>query len=119
MNEENERYRAYLQSDKWRRIAAERMRIDNYTCQGCGSRGTAANVLEIHHLSYKHLYFEENWIYEDLVCLCRSCHLTLHRILERQTNAQGRRGWRDNPRIPEVHIFSINGEIELKEGKAE
>lgn len=119
MNADNERYRAYMKSEKWRSIARRRFEIDNYTCQGCGSRGSENNPLECHHLSYRNLYAEERTIYEDLVTVCRSCHKTLHKILERKTNAQGRRGWRDSPRIPAIHVFNINGETELKEGKEE
>lgn len=117
--EENMRYAEYMRSDKWRNIAAERMRIDGYTCAGCGCTGTAVNVLECHHLTYRHLYQEENWIYEDLVTLCHACHKNLHRIMERQTNKEGRRGWKDNPRIPQTHIYNLNGELEIKEDIAE
>ena len=120
MIDSNEKYKAYMKSDKWRRIAAERMKIDGYQCQGCGCRGTAANPLEVHHLSYRNLYREELTIYEDLVTVCRSCHKTLHKILERITSKSGRRGWRDSPRIPSIHVFNINGiETEIKEGKAD
>lgn len=115
--DEERRYIEYMKSDKWRSIARRRMEIDNYTCQGCGCRGTSTNVLEVHHLSYKHIYHEESWVYEDLVCLCHGCHKNLHRIMERITNEQGRRGWKHNPRIPETHIYNINGAIEILERK--
>ena len=71
-------------------------------------------------MSYNHLYHEEGRIYEDLVTLCRVCHKGLHRIMERVTNENGRRGWLDNPRIPRVHVFNINGtdiEYTIKEDK--
>ena len=113
----NEEYQAYMKSERWRRIAKKRFEIDNYTCQGCGSKGSANNELQIHHLSYRHLGAEENWIYEDLVCVCRCCHKNLHRILERQTNAAGRKGWRDSARIPQTHVFNISGDIEIIERK--
>ena len=116
---EDSRYTEYLKSDKWKKIAAARMKIDNYTCAGCGCKGTAVNPLEVHHLSYTHLYHEETRIYEDLVCVCRGCHKNLHRIMERQTNAAGRRGWKDNPRIPQVHIYNLNGALEIKEDRQE
>lgn len=115
--DEERRYIEYMKSDKWRDIARRRMEIDNYTCAGCGCRGTATNILEVHHLSYKHIYHEENWVYEDLVCLCHACHKNLHRIMERQTNSAGRRGWKDNPRIPQTHIYTLTGAIEILERK--
>lgn len=108
--QDNERYREYLKSDKWREIAHKRYLIDKGVCQCCGTRGTANNPIECHHLSYNHLYHEESRIYEDLVSLCRVCHKGLHRIMERVTNEDGRRGWKSNPRIPRTHVFCTDGE---------
>lgn len=114
---DNTRYLEYLKSDKWKAIAHERMKIDKYTCQMCGCRGTTTNPLEVHHLSYKHLYNEQNRIYEDLITLCHLDHRGIHKAMERVTNADGRQGWKSNPRIPTVHAFNINGFIEHKEIK--
>lgn len=108
--QDNEKYREYLKSDKWREIAHKRYLIDKGVCQCCGTRGTANNPIECHHLSYSHLYHEESRIYEDLVSLCRVCHKGLHRIMERVTNEDGRRGWKSNPRIPRTHVFCTDGE---------
>lgn len=102
-------YSEYLKSDKWKAISYKRMKIDNFECQCCGSRGTETNPLEVHHLSYKHLYNEENRIYEDLVTLCHNCHKGLHHTMERVTAPDGRKGWKDSPRIPKIHVFNING----------
>ena len=109
MNQNDEKYRAYLASEEWKRIATERMRIDKYMCQCCGCKGTERNALEVHHLSYSHLYKEQTRIYEDLVTLCHDCHKGMHKAMERVTAPNGRRGWKDNPRIPQVHVFNING----------
>lgn len=118
MNENDTRYAEYLKSDKWRSIAQQRMEIDKHTCQMCGCKGTTANPLEVHHLSYSHLYNEQNRIYEDLVTLCHACHKQLHKAMERVTAPNGRRGWKDNPRIPQVHIYTLSGnEIEFREEK--
>ena len=111
---DNKKYQDYLKSEKWKNIANERMKIDDYECQCCGCKGTATNPLEVHHMSYTYLYNEENRIYEDLVTLCHVCHKGLHKTMERVTNKDGRRGWKDNPRIPDIHVFNING-IDYKE----
>ena len=108
--ENTDRYREYLKTDKWKNIAAQRIRIDGYMCQGCGSRGTQNNRLECHHLSYKHLYHEENWIYQDLVTLCGNCHRTTHAIMCRITDPSGRRGWKDNIHIPQISVYTLTGE---------
>ncbi len=106
---ENLEYYKYLQSDKWKNISQERMRIDKYQCVMCGSRGTANNPLQVHHLSYAHLYHEENRIYEDLETLCANCHASIHKAMERVTSPTGRKGWKDNARIPDIHIYTVNG----------
>lgn len=116
---DTQEYKEYMKSEKWKAIAKKRMEIDGKTCQGCGSRGSGNNPLEVHHLSYSHLYAEETRIYEDLVTLCHVCHKNLHRIMERQTNQNGRRGWKDNPRIPQIHVFNIDGSIEYEQGGIE
>lgn len=103
-------YKAYLQSDKWAEICEQRRRIDRYRCCACGCAGTQVNPLEVHHLSYKHIGNEETRIYEDLVTLCHSCHKLIHRAMERTTSPDGRRGWLDNARIPQVHVFTNSGE---------
>ena len=108
-NQDNERYLEYLKSDEWKQIARKRYEIDNGVCQCCGCRGTMRNPIECHHLSYSHLYHEESRIYEDLVSLCRVCHKGVHRMMERITNENGRRGWLDSPRIPRVYTFTANG----------
>ena len=107
--QDNSKYLEYLNSKKWHEIASKRMSIDNLTCQCCGSRGTANNPLEVHHLSYKNLYHEENRIYEDLVTLCHSCHKGTHSTMNRITAPDGRRGWKDNRTIPNVYVACING----------
>ena len=111
----DEKYREYLQSEKWHRIAQTRIKIDGYCCCMCGSRGTANNPLEVHHITYHHLYHEEDWIYEDLLTVCHVCHKALHKCMERITNPNGRRGWKD-ARIPQIHVYDLGGSIRYKEG---
>ena len=109
---DNSQYVEYLKSDKWRKIALKRLEIDQGVCQCCGSRGTVGNGLQCHHISYRHLYHEENYIFEDLVILCAACHKNLHRIMNRVTNADGRKGWGSRHDIPLVFTFNLSGEEE-------
>lgn len=67
------------------------------------------NPLEVHHLTYNYIGHEEERIYQDLVTLCRSCHKMVHTMMERITSPEGRRGWLDNPRIPQCHTFTNDG----------
>lgn len=99
-------YKEYLQSDDWKAIAQERMKIDGYRCCMCGCRGTMTNRLEIHHLTYRNLYHERP--YEDLLTLCHVCHKSVHRMMERKTSPDGRRGWKDE-RIPDIHVYTFSG----------
>lgn len=81
---DNTMYQQYLQSDKWKTIAQERMKIDGYKCVCCGTTGDTTNPLEVHHKM-------------------------LHNIMNRVTNKDGRKGWSNNPTIPKIHVFNING----------
>lgn len=111
-------YEQYLKTPKWHAIAERRLKIDGFRCVGCGSRGTPQNPLEIHHLSYKSIYHEEERLYEDLVTLCHSCHKNIHNIMNRTTSADGRRGWKDNSYIPKISVYTISGsELENREIK--
>lgn len=92
-----EQYHEYLKTPKWRSIAQRRREIDGGKCQMCGREGSQADPLQCHHLDYHHIGEEEqgDFIYTRLVTLCASCHKAVHRMMNRRTNAQGRRGWKD------------------------
>ena len=105
----SEQYKRYLSSDRWRCIAQDRMEIDGYRCQCCGTAGTANNRLEVHHLTYKHLFTEEHYIYEDLVTLCHVCHTGVHRMMNRVTSPDGRRGWSEAAGVPQIHVCTMSG----------
>ncbi len=108
-------YERYIRSDKWRNIAKERAKIDGFKCVCCDCIGTNNNPLECHHISYRHLFCEdqEDYIYTDLVTLCRNCHTSLHRILNRTTSINGRQGWKNDCNIPKIHTFNLNGNTEV------
>ena len=110
----DQRYYEYLNSPEWKKIAYKRMEIDNFICQGCGSKGNSLNVLQVHHLSYQNIYHED--IYHDLVTVCRSCHCILHNTLHRVINEQVQQGWKENPNIPSISTFSLSG-LDLNQRK--
>lgn len=114
---DNEKYRIYLKSQEWREKAYRRMQIDNFQCCGCGCRGTRQNPLECHHVSYRNIGNED--IYTDLLTVCHCCHKLLHKIMERQTDATGRHGWRDSPGVPKIHVYNLSGYFEQKEVEAD
>lgn len=70
-----EEYREYLQSYEWEVKRENRLEIDEYECQKCGS----TTNLHVHHLTYENI-FEENM--EDLLTLCADCHKEEHLIEE-------------------------------------
>ena len=92
--ESQDKYREYLNSPEWHEKKRQRMQIDNFTCQMCGCKGSKLNPLNVHHMSYHHLYHED--VQKDLVTLCRSCHMGVHNMMNRVTNSYtGQRGWKD------------------------
>lgn len=113
---DNLRYKEYLKTEKWKRIVEKRLKIDGYQCVMCGTRGTAENKLEVHHLSYKFLYHEEDRIYQDLCTLCHLHHKAVHALMNRITDPNGRHGWKDNSNIPQISVYTIAGDdMEFRE----
>jgi 5-methylcytosine-specific restriction endonuclease McrA len=64
-------YGEYLESDKWKALAAETRRLANHRCQVCYSDGQ----LHIHHRTYERV---GNEFQSDLIALCSSCHTLFH-----------------------------------------
>lgn len=75
-------YQEYLESDRWKALAAETRRLANNRCQVCNSDGE----LHIHHRTYDRI---GNELQSDLVALCASCHALFHG--KRDTASAG--GW--------------------------
>lgn len=71
--DKSKRYRAYLLSKEWKEIREIILERDGYRCSKCGSERN----LEIHHLNYKHIFFEK-FFQEDLITLCEKCHKKIH-----------------------------------------
>jgi hypothetical protein len=64
-------YEATMRSAGWRRTRARTIRRQGRRCAWCRTRGP----LEVHHLHYQTLGRERP---EDVVALCKSCHLRAH-----------------------------------------
>jgi hypothetical protein len=76
MNARKDAYEAYINSDVWSDKRRERLKLDSYRCQKCG---TAEN-LHVHHRTYKNFMHESM---EDLVTVCISCHDLIHRAYKK------------------------------------
>lgn len=67
---------------RWHKLRAEIQLRDNYTCQECGDRnrqGRGSRIsLEVHHIKpvceHPELFFEP----ENLILLCKTCHIKTH-----------------------------------------
>lgn len=64
----------YMQSEKWKQLKLERLRIAQHKCESCGS----THNLHLHHITYERLTQE---LIEDVVILCNGCHTHIHSIL--------------------------------------
>lgn len=78
---DKEKYKWYTtQSDEWKSIKQSVLERDNYTCRCCGRTKDDANAhLSVHHREYTHLFHESDNNYNDLITLCRVCHLWIHK----------------------------------------
>lgn len=64
-------YKAYLQSDHWKKTRVIALERANHHCQVCNS----TDRLNVHHRTYERLGSEDP---EDLTVLCESCHKLFH-----------------------------------------
>ena len=108
-------YRDYLASDEWEQRKRKRLAIDHHRCQMCGCAGTQMNPLNVHHLTYHNIRHED--VEKDLVTLCRSCHLGVHSMMNRCTNAAtGQRGWKDQLSVSMVSLEREQIQRRIAEG---
>ena len=61
-------YKSYINSKAWEEKARRIRRRDGYRCQICGADDLP---LEVHHLTYDNLGYEDD---DDLITVCHSCH---------------------------------------------
>ena len=64
-------YEAYLNSEQWAEKRRQTIIYHGVKCKDCGD-----NAIDIHHLHYNTLYFEDPK--KDLIPLCRECHSKRH-----------------------------------------
>ena len=70
-------YRDYINSKAWKIKRLERIKLDGYRCQICGT----TRRLNVHHLTYIRLGCED---LDDLITLCESCHERVHEEMRRE-----------------------------------
>lgn len=66
------KYNRYMNSYTWKLKRANRLAIDNYECQKCGSKKN----LHVHHKTYKRFGNEKM---KDLATVCQKCHAKIHK----------------------------------------
>lgn len=71
------KYRNYLTSENWITKRNEVIKRDKNICQEC--KNNAAE--EVHHKTYENLYNEP---LEDLISVCRNCHVEIHKRLDEE-----------------------------------
>ena len=81
---DNPAYYGYFNSEVWREKRMQRLKLDGFQCQMCG---TAKN-LRVHHITYENFGHEAM---EDLITLCDNCHSKAHAKDLQELN-------RDNPK---------------------
>lgn len=65
-------------SSRWKRKRAAILRKQNYMCANCKRYGRAREAVEVHHVKHVDEYPELAFVDDNLVGLCKSCHLKQH-----------------------------------------
>jgi transposase-like protein len=85
---------AFYASDEWKLACVEVWRRDNATCQNCGLRQADVDrkkyAFHIHHIKSFARYPELRAKPENLVLLCRPCHLWVHSKKNTENKFNGR-----------------------------
>jgi len=73
-------FKTSVEKQEREKFLAKKLHIEcftkaDYTCICCNKRGGKMNA---HHLNSWHLYPEQRFLLENLVCLCGSCHREFH-----------------------------------------
>ena len=84
---QSEFYKKYIKSPEWKAKESQRMEIDNFKCVMCGRDIFHTRSMQVHHVSYFHLGFEN--VYTDLATMCGRCHKYIHNYLNRTTMKGG------------------------------
>lgn len=63
----------YLFSSHWKKFARKMRKNASEMCMYCHKPGRS---LDVHHLNYDHLWNES---FDDVIVLCRECHIEAHR----------------------------------------
>lgn len=67
-------YKQYILSSAWKYKRLRILKRADNKCEKCGYSGR----LQVHHLTYKHLFHEP---LKDLIALCPDCHKDIHGLL--------------------------------------
>ena len=80
MAQQSPAYLNYLASHAWQVQRRRRLEFDGYRCQRCG----ASENLDVHHLTYARLGYED---IADLFTRCRDCHTHHHQTRRKEVAA--------------------------------
>jgi hypothetical protein len=73
MTQSQQRYQEHLASEYWQTVSTAVKKRGGYRCQVCNSQ----HDLQAHHRTYEHRGSEMEYL-DDLICLCRRCHMIFH-----------------------------------------
>lgn len=76
MDKRRKEYNEYLKSPAWKLLRQDVFDRDGGRCTKCGCKPSRGNWLEAHHTTYVNFGNEP---LEDLLTLCRKCHVKHHR----------------------------------------
>ncbi len=78
-------YSETLRSDRWQQLKWQRIMRAEFSCESCGRRYQGRTVrgavrwFQLHHRHYRSVGRED---IEDVLILCRVCHLLEHGLIE-------------------------------------
>lgn len=81
-NRTDKEYQAIYKSARWKRVRALALSRTNGLCEECISKGKISYVDDVHHKIPIKVNKHKAYDIDNLICLCRSCHMKAHKELK-------------------------------------
>lgn len=78
-NRKDSQEQKIYKTSKWKRVRSQAIAIANGLCEECIRRGKISYVDDVHHKIPIKVDFSKAYDLNNLICLCRSCHIKAHK----------------------------------------
>lgn len=82
-NRNDKEYQAIYKNPRWKMVRKQALVKANGLCEACIKQGKISYVDDVHHKIPIKVNMAKAYDINNLICLCRSCHMEAHKELKR------------------------------------